>query len=82
MQPPDPTRAPFSALPSTGYVRQAQLIANRAHPGPSAPLPFSHATLWRLVKSGNFPKPVKLSERVTAWRVEDVREWMQAKSAA
>jgi predicted DNA-binding transcriptional regulator AlpA len=34
------------------------------------------------VKAGEFPKPIKLSERVTAWKVEDVRAWMQARNAA
>lgn len=59
---------PFGELPATGYVRQSQLIP--------APVPFSSATLWRRVKAGTFPKPVKLSERVTAWNVEDVRQWL------
>ena len=58
-------------LPKTGYLRQSQLI-----PGI---LPFSSATLWRMVKSGDFPAPVKLSERVTAWRVEDLRSWMDSR---
>lgn len=39
-------------------------------------LGFSPATLWRRVKAGTFPAPVKLSERVTAWLVKDVREWI------
>ena len=64
-------------LPGTGYVRQAQLIGTETQP---AILPFSAATLWRKVKDGTFPAPIKLSERVTAWRVEDVRAWMQALS--
>lgn len=55
-------------LPDTGYVRESQLI-------PSI-LPFSSATLWRKVKAGSFPAPRKLSERITAWRVEDVRAYM------
>ncbi|MGC4062956.1 MAG: AlpA family phage regulatory protein [Aquabacterium sp.] len=59
-------------LPATGYVRQAQLIPTF--------VPFSSATLWRKVKSGEFPRPVKLSERVTAWRVEDVRHWLDAQA--
>ena len=59
-------------LPTTGYVRQAQLI-----PGV---LPFSSPTLWRMVKAGSFPTPVKLSQRVTAWRVEDIRTWMQSRT--
>lgn len=61
-------------LPETGYVRQSQLI-------PSI-IPFSSATLWRKVKTRDFPAPVKLSERVTAWKVEDVRAWMQEREAA
>jgi len=60
-------------LPATGYLRQKQIV-----PGL---VPISPATLWRRVKSGEFPKPVKLSERVTAWRVEDVRAWMDSRSA-
>ena len=63
---------PSAELPQTGFVRQSELIPK--------PIPFSPATLWRKVKDGTFPAPVKLSERVTAWRVEDVRAWMQALS--
>lgn len=55
-------------LPESGYVRQSQLIP--------VILPFSPATLWRKVKVGEFPQPVKLSARITAWRVEDIRLWM------
>lgn len=60
-------------LPETGYMRQSQLIP--------IIIPFSPATLWRKVKAGQFPKPVKLSARVTAWRVEDIREWMKGVAA-
>lgn len=59
-------------LPQTGFIRQSDLIPDL--------IPFSPATLWRKVKDGTFPSPVKLSERVTAWRVEDVRAWMEALS--
>jgi hypothetical protein len=59
------TPVPPGALPEIGYVRQAQLIP--------AIFPFSSATLWRKVKAGTFPKPVKLGPRITAWRVEDIR---------
>lgn len=67
------------ALPADGYIRESQLIAKRR--GTPAILPFSSPTLWRMVKAGKFPAPVKLSERVTAWRAEDVRAWMQARTA-
>lgn len=60
-------------IPETGFMRQSQLIP--------VIVPFSPATLWRKVKSGEFPAPVKLSSRVTAWRAEDVRAWIQSRSA-
>jgi predicted DNA-binding transcriptional regulator AlpA len=53
------------------FIRQSRLLES---------LPFSAATLWRNVKNGTFPRPVKLSERVTAWRVRDVAEWTQAQA--
>ncbi len=56
--------------PTTGYIRKKQLIKQ---------VPFSHSTLWRKVNNGEFPKPIKLSMRVTAWRIEDVQAWMQAR---
>jgi predicted DNA-binding transcriptional regulator AlpA len=56
----------YGAMPATGYMRQSQLIP--------AIFPFSTATLWRKVKAGTFPKPVKLGPRITAWRVEDIRK--------
>ena len=64
----------FDNLPDTGYIRQSQLI-------PSV-VPVSPATLWRKCKAGQFPKPVKLSERVTAWQVGDVRAWLIAQAKA
>jgi prophage regulatory protein len=56
---------PLGTLPEVGYIRQSQLIP--------AIFPFSSATLWRKVKAGTFPQPVKLGPRITAWRVEDIR---------
>lgn len=62
----------ITELPRTGFVRARQLV--------NGPLPFSEATLWRKVKAKTFPAPLKLSERITAWRVEDVRAWMEAQT--
>lgn len=66
------------ALPATGFVRLAQLVQDPRNPEKAAPLPFSKATLWRMVNAGRFPAPIKLSERITAWRVDEVREWIAA----
>lgn len=60
-------------LPATGYVRESQLIPHI--------IPFSSSTLWRKVQAGTFPAPYKLSTRVTAWSVDSIREWMQARNA-
>jgi len=62
----------FSELPDAGFIRQSQLIREV--------VPFSAATLWREVKAGTFPAPVKLTLRITAWRVEDVRKWIQSRT--
>jgi prophage regulatory protein len=62
----------FDDLPGTGFIRAAQLIPHV--------VPFSQATLWRKTQIGEFPRPVKLSERVTAWRVSDVRAWLEAQA--
>lgn len=39
-------------------------------------VPFGKSTLWRLVSEGKFPKPTKLSPRVTVWRLTDVEAWL------
>ena len=60
-------------LPETGYLRLSQIIGNRrANPPIPALIPVSKSTWWEGVKSGRFPKPVKLGERITVWRVEDI----------
>lgn len=57
-------------LPAEGFLRQAALLKHY--------VPFSAATLWRNVRAGTFPAPVKLSQRVTAWRIADIRRWMDS----
>jgi predicted DNA-binding transcriptional regulator AlpA len=37
-------------------------------------IPVGKSCWWEGVKTGRFPKPVKLSARWTAWRTEDIRE--------
>lgn len=60
---------PLPGVPLCGFLRQAQVLAL---------VPVSKSTLWRRVQAGSFPAPLKLSERVTVWRAEDVQAWMQA----
>lgn len=69
--------SPFDLLPDDALIRESQLVPKRTD-RPQAPiLPFSATTLWRMVRSHTFPQPIKLSSRVTCWRVGDVRAWLR-----
>lgn len=39
--------------------------------------PVSKSTWWQGVRDGKFPTPVKLTERTTAWRNEDIRALLE-----
>lgn len=62
-------------LPETGFLRLPQIIGDAdADPPIPAIIPVSKSTWWAGVKTGRYPKPVKtLGQRITAWRVEDIR---------
>ena len=63
-----------NTLPETGFLRLPQIIGNRkANPPIPAIIPVSKSTWWQGIKTGRYPKAVKLGERCTAWRVEDIR---------
>ena len=59
-------------LPETGYVRLPIILGL---------IPVSKATWWRGVKSGRFPAALKMGERITVWRVEDIRHLIATISA-
>ena len=39
-------------------------------------LGISKATLWRLVKMGKSPKPIRLGLRAVGWPAKDVEQWV------
>ncbi|MFC7300599.1 helix-turn-helix transcriptional regulator [Cognatiluteimonas weifangensis] len=59
-------------LPETGFLRLPQVLSL---------YPVSKSTWWAGVKAGRYPAPVKLGERCTAWRAEDVRALIDGASA-
>ena len=66
----------MTSIPETGYLRLPQIVGKRATasaPAIPALIPISRSSWYAGVRSGRFPQPVHLSERVTAWRVEDIR---------
>ena len=58
------------ALPETGYLRLPQILAI---------IPVSKSTWWAGVRTGRYPQPTRaLGERITAWRVEDIRALIES----
>ncbi len=51
-------------LPETGLLRVNQILRF---------IPISRSSWWAGVKSGKYPKPRKLGERITCWKAEDIR---------
>lgn len=65
-------------LPETGYLRLPQIIGNpKAVPPIPAIIPVAKSTFWNGVRTGRYPKPIKLSPRVTVWKVEDIRAFIE-----
>ena len=55
-----------------GLMRLRSIIS------PHGPIPVCKSTWWAGVKSGRYPKPVKLGPRITAWRAEDIHDLIEA----
>jgi predicted DNA-binding transcriptional regulator AlpA len=52
-------------LPDAVFVRLSTILKL---------IPISKSTWLSGVKSGYFPKPVRLGKKITAWRVKDIRK--------
>lgn len=63
--------ASFDQTPNSAYIRLPIVMCLYG---------VSAATIWRGVKKGTMPKPVKLTERTTAWNVGLVRADLAAKA--
>jgi len=59
----------FDSLPDSANVRLPVVSALKA---------CSAATVWRMVKRGDLPAPRKLSQRITAWNVGELRKALAA----
>jgi predicted DNA-binding transcriptional regulator AlpA len=58
-------------IPETGFLRLPQILSV---------IPLGKTCWWEGVKSGRFPKPIKLSTRCVAWRAEDIRDLIKSLS--
>ena len=39
---------------------------------------LARSTIYKWMREGNFPQPVKLGTRLVAWRESDIDAWMEA----
>ncbi|MSR15593.1 MAG: AlpA family phage regulatory protein [Gammaproteobacteria bacterium] len=70
-------------LPETGFLCLPQIIGDpKAEPSIPPLIPVKKTCWWEGVRTGLFPKPVKLGSRVTAWRVEDIRALIESLESA
>ncbi len=63
----------FDQLPDSAYVRLPVVAALYA---------TTPSTIWRWVKTGRVPTPVKLGPQSTAWRVAELRRSLASLSQA
>ena len=59
------------------YIRIGEIASRPGHEGI---LPVSAPTIWRWVKLGTFPPPIRLGPQTTAWPVEAIEGWLQSRS--
>jgi prophage regulatory protein len=55
-------------------VRLSQIVGNPKADPPIPPIiPVSKSTWWAGVKSGLYPRPVKLGPKITVWKASEIR---------
>jgi len=40
---------------------------------------LSKNTIYRQIKKGNFPKPIRIGTRAVAWRSSDIQNWIETR---
>jgi len=60
-------------LPETGFLRAWQIVGDVKRGAPPL-IPISRSAWFLGVRNGRYPKGIKLSERTTVWRIEDIRK--------
>ena len=60
----------MTTLPDTHILR---LPALRARVG------LSHATIYRMISNGEFPRSVRIGVRATGWRSDEIDDWLASR---
>jgi predicted DNA-binding transcriptional regulator AlpA len=45
-------------------------------------LTIGRSSVWRMAKEGKLPAPIKLSERVTVWKLSDIEAFIASRMTA
>lgn len=53
-----------------GFLRLHEIVKHPLNPKPL--IPISRSGFWARVKTGEYPQPVKLGPKTTAWKKEDI----------
>jgi hypothetical protein len=61
---------------TAGFYRLTEIIGD-AKRGLPPIIPVGKTTWWDGCRTGRYPKPVKISRGVTAWRADDIRKLIE-----
>jgi prophage regulatory protein len=76
------TNAPLGASPKTGAPRKPASRPDGSGtkflrwPQVEARVALSRTTVWRLMREGDFPKPIPISRGRVAWVEEEISAWI------
>jgi predicted DNA-binding transcriptional regulator AlpA len=71
-------RQVVATIPQVGYLRLKQIVGDpKATPPVPAIIPVGKSTWWKWVQEGKAPAAIKLGPRITAWRVEEIRDFIE-----
>lgn len=62
------------SMADDALMRMSHLTNRDGKPGVTG---MSRTSLYRLIESGNFPKPIRPLPGIVAWRAGDIRQWLQ-----
>ena len=40
------------------------------------------STIWKWTRKGKLPRPIRISDKITAWKREDIEQWLADRPAA
>ena len=54
------------------HLKDKHLLRLKDILAPGGPIPLSKSSFYAKVRSGEYPRPVKISARVSAWKATDI----------